>query len=353
MDFLTRSTIVSPLTLIRRERLLPDLGTIVAKIGQEVSPVQVVARAPLQMNFEVVPAAKKLGLSPDELVDSLLVNIGMTVDQGTPLVSRRKGRGRQSFVSPLDGTLYDVSNGNLVFRQVSEFVELRALARGRVVNHLGNRGVVMEINGSRIQAVWDSGKEGYGTIHVAVETAFTPFVGSQIYADVAKQVLVTGVVNNAEALEQAERAAISGLIAGSITADLLPLAQTVSFPIFITNGIGRQGMAQPIFDLMQKSEAREVALFTPPPNQSGLRPEIIIPLEAVSKDTLPPTDQPLAVDQPVRIVRPPHENQIGAVAHIYDKKRLTSIGTRVYGVDVKLADGTTTFVPITNLEAII
>lgn len=352
MDFLTRSTIVSPLTLIRRERLLPDLGTIVAKIGQEVSPVQVVARAPLQMNFEVVPAAKKLGMSPDELANSLLVNIGMTVDQGTPLV-RRKGRGRQPFASPVDGTLYDVSNGNLVFRQVSEFVELRALARGRVVNHLGNRGVVMEINGSRIQAVWDSGKEGFGTIHVAVETAVTPFVGSQIYADVAKQVLVTGVVNTAEALDQAERSGISGLIAGSITADLLPLARSVSFPVFITNGIGRQGMAQPIFDLMQKSEAREVALFTPPPNQTGIRPEIIIPLEAVSKDTLPPADQTLAVDQPVRIVRPPHENQMGVVAHIYDKKRLTSIGTRVYGVDVKLADGTVTFVPITNLEAII
>jgi hypothetical protein len=352
MDFLTRSTIVSPLTLIRRERLLPDLGTVVAKIGQEVSPVQVVARAPLQMNFEVVPAAKKLGISPDELADSLLVNIGMTVDQGTPLV-RKKGRGRQPFTSPVDGTLYDVSNGNLVFRQVSEFVELRALARGRVVNHLGNRGVVMEINGSRIQAVWDSGKEGFGTIHVAVDTAVIPFVGSQIYTDVAKQVLVTGVVDNAEALDQAEQSGISGLIAGSITAELLPLARSVSFPVFITNGIGRLGMAQPIFDLMQKSEAREVALFTPPPNQTGIRPEIIIPLEAVSKDTLPPADQTLAVDQPVRIVRPPHENQMGVVARIYDKKRLTSIGTRVYGVDVKLSDGTVTFVPITNLEAII
>ena len=186
-----------------------------------------------------------------------------------------------------------------------------------------------------------------------METAVTPFNANQIYADVAKQVLVTGIVSNAEALEQAERAAISGLIAGSITADLLPLARSVSFPIFVTNGIGHQGMAQPIFDLMQKSEAREVALFTPPPKQPGARPEIIIPLEAVSKDTLPPTDQALAVGKSVRIVRPPYENQMGVVAHIYDKKRLTSIGTRVYGVDVKLTDGTMTFVPITNLEAII
>lgn len=352
MGFLTRSTIISPLTSIRRERILPDVGTIVAKIGQEVSPVQVVARAPLKMNFQVVPAGKMLGLSPAELADSLLINIGMMVDQGTPLV-KKSGLGRKPFISPVDGTLYDVANGNLVFRQVSDFVELRALARGRVVNHLGNRGVVLEINGSRIQAIWDSGKEGYGTIHVAVETAVTPFTGSQIYADVAKQVLVTGIINNAEALEQAERAAVNGLIAGSITADLLPLAKSVSFPVFITNGIGTQGMAQPIFDLLQKSEAREVALFMPPRDQPGARSEIIIPLEVVSKDTLPPADRPLAVDQIVRIVRPPYANQTGIVKQIFHKKQLTAIGTRVHGAEIRLADGTAVFVPITNLEAII
>ena len=352
MDFLTRSTIISPLTLIRRERMLPDAGTIVAKIGQEVSPVMVVARAPLKMNFQVVPVATILDMSSEEVADSLLVNIGMTVDQGTPLVKKR-GIGRKPFVSPVDGMLYDVVNGSLVFRQVSDFVELRALARGRVVNHLGNRGVVLEISGSRIQAVWDSGKEGFGTIHVAVETAVTPFNASQIYADVAKQVLVTGLVNDAEALQQAERAAVSGLIAGSITADLLPLAQSLSFPVFITNGIGRQGMAQPIFNLLQKSEAREVALFTPPPNQPGARPEIVIPLETVASNTLPPADRPLAVGQTVRIVRPPHENKTGTVTRVYQRKRLTAVGVRAHGVDVELADGTAVFVPIANLEAII
>ncbi|MCB9421034.1 MAG: hypothetical protein H6667_14625 [Ardenticatenaceae bacterium] len=351
MDFLTRSTIISPLTLIRRERMLPDVGTVVAKIGQEVSPVQVVARAPLKMNFQVIPVGKILGLSPAEVANSLLVNVGMTVDQGTPLI-KKSGVGRKPFTSPVDGTLYDVANGNLVFRQISDYVELRSLARGRVVNHLGNRGVVLEINGSRIQAAWHSGKEGYGTLHVAVETAVTPFTGSQIYADVAKQVLVTGIVNDAEALQQAERAAISGLIAGSITADLLPLAKSLGFPIFITSGIGKQGMAQPVFNLLQKSEAREVALFTPLYNQFGSRAEIIIPLEVVSKDVVPPAERPLSAGQSVRIVRPPYENRIGTVKRIFQQKHLTEIGTWVHGADIELADGTAVFVPIANLEAI-
>jgi hypothetical protein len=76
-------------------------------------------------------------------------------------------------------------------------------------------------------------------------------------------------------------------------------------------------------------------------------------LEAVSKDTVQPAGDPLAVGQTVRIIRPPHANQTGAVTHIYQQKRLTTIGTRVYGADIKLADGTAVFVPIANLEAII
>ena len=176
---------------------------------------------------------------------------------------------------------------------------------------------MLEINGSRIQAIWDSGKEGYGTIHVAARKPTSSFTSNQIYADVAKQVLVVGVINDGEALQQAERGDINGLIAGSITADLIPLAQSLNFPIFITNGIGQEGMAQPIFDLMLKSEAREVALFTAPHGQSGGRPEIVIPLEAVSKDTVPPADRPLAVGHVVRIIRSPHANQTGTVVHIY------------------------------------
>ncbi|MEJ2748100.1 MAG: hypothetical protein P8183_09365 [Anaerolineae bacterium] len=351
MDFFPRSTIVSPLTRIRQERLLPGDGNIVAKVGQEVLAVQVVARAPLSHNFQIVPASKTLGISPEELSESLLVTTGMMVDQGTPLV-RKKGL-RKGLDSPVEGTLYDVANGNLVFRQVSDFVELRAFARGRVVSHLGNRGVVLEISGSLIQAAWDSGKEGFGTIHVAVETAVAPFTSDQIDTDVAKTVLVTGRINQAEALEHAERAGISGLIAGSITADLLPLARSVSFPVFITNGIGQQGMAGPILDLLQRSEAREVALFMPPRYQQGQRPKIIIPLEASSGKALPPNKQPLTVGQTARIIRPPPHNQIGTVARLYKKKQLTAVGTRVYGAYIKLPDDTVVFVPIVNIEAII
>lgn len=352
MDFLTHSTIVSPLTRIRQERLLPGKGEVLAKIGQVMSPVQVVARMPLKSNFQVVPACQLLRISAEDLAKNLLINKGDVVEKGTPLVKKR-GLGRKEFVSPVDGALYDVVNGRLVFQQVLDMISLRALAHSRVVNRIAGRGVVLEINGSRIQAVWDSGKEGFGILHVAVETAGDPFANKHLESDVSDRVLAVGKITQAEPLEQANHAHISGLIAGSIAADLLPIAKSVSYPIFITDGIGEQGMADPTFQLLQKSEARDMALFNKPPEQSGRRPEIIIPMETIPGENLPLPEQPLASGQTVRILRPPFHNQVGIVVHLYQHTRITSIGTRAYGADVQLSDGQISFVPVANLDAII
>ncbi|MCP4426210.1 MAG: hypothetical protein GY803_17100 [Chloroflexi bacterium] len=352
MNYYTRSTIIAPLTRIRRERLLPSGGTVFAKVGQEVSPVQAVARMPLKMDFQIVPVCKLLGISPDELAKHILVSKGDAVSQGDPLVAKR-GLGRKAFVSPVEGTVYAVVNGRIIFRQVSDFVELRALVHGRVVNRVANRGIVLEINGSRIQAVWDSGKEGFGAIHVAAKTAVAPLTTNQLKEEITNRVLVTGKITQAETLETAQRAGVSGLIAGSITADLIPAARAVNYPVFAANGIGEQGMTPQIFQLLQESEARDVALFNSPPNHSGVRPEIIIPLEAVPGEDLPPVGRPLAPGQTVRILRPPFENRVGVVAHLHKHSQTTSIGIKAYGADIKLPDGRLVFAPIANLDAII
>ncbi len=352
MDYFTRSTIIAPLTRIRRERLLPGGGEVIAKIGQEVAPTLTVARMAGKMNFEIVPACKLLRISPEELSKRLLVRRGDTVKMGARLVDKG-GFGRKGLDSPVDGTLYAVVNGRLVFQQTAQYIELRALAKGRVVNRIANRGVVLEINGSRIQAIWDSGKEGFGVIHTTAATADAPFAAAQLEDDVNNRILVTGKITQADVLEQAEQAGVSGLIAGSIAAHLLPVAMAASYPVFVTDGIGEQGMLPQVFQLLQQSEARHVALFNSPPNQSGIRPEIVIPLEAVPGADLPSAGRPLVVGQSVRIVRRPFDNQVGVVVNLRKRAQMTPIGSRAYGADIKLSDGQVVFAPIANLDAII
>lgn len=352
MNYYTRSTIITPLTRIRRERLLPGGGEVIAKIGQEVAPTLIVARMAGKMNFEIVPVCKLLGITQEELSKRLLVRRGDAIKLGTPLVGKA-GFGRKGFVSPVDGVLYAIVNGRLVFQQAAQYIELRALAKGRVVNRVANRGVVLEINGSQIQAVWDSGKEGFGVIHTTGATAVAPLTSAQLEDEVNNRILVTGIITQADVLKQAEQAGISGLIAGSIAAHLLPAARAADYPIFVTDGFGEQGMKPQIFQLMQQSEARDVALFKSPPNQSGIRPEIIIPLEAVPGEELLPAGRPLAVGQPVRIMRQPFDNQTGVVVNLRQRTQITPIGSRAYGADVELSDGQVVFTPFANLDAII
>jgi len=174
-----------------------------------------------------------------------------------------------------------------------------------------------------------------------------------IEAEAANRVLITGKITQAEALKQAEQYGINGLVAGSITAELLPAARAANYPVFITDGIGEQGMSTPIFDLFQHSEARDIALFTSLPDQPDGRPEIVIPLEAAATDAELPIGQPLTVGQTVRVLRLPFANEIGKVTHLYQRTQMTDVGIRAYGVDVQLANGQTVFIPIANLEAII
>jgi hypothetical protein len=353
MQRFTRTTVVEPATKIRQERLLPTKGEVVVRVGQQVSPVQVVARAPQDTDFYVLPASDLLQIPPDQLSEHLLVDAGSTLEQGTPLVHKQSLLGRKNLVSPVEGILYEVRNGRLILQQISDWIELRAMVQGRIVSQVLNRGVVIEVSGSLIQAVWGSGKEGYGKIKVVTETADMPFTAEHVSGEVLDHAIVVGRVTELSALKAAEENDVRGLIAGSMPTALCQRARAFSFPIILTDGIGNQGMATPIFQLLRESEKREATLFARPPDRSGRRPEIVIPLAASGATEPPPSRQPLAIGQTVRVLRPPYASQVGKIVKLYTHLQPTPINTRSHGAKVKLTDGQVVFVPYANLDAII
>lgn len=353
MQRFTQTTVVEPATKIRQERLLPAKGEVVVRVGQQVSPVQVVARAPQDTDFYILPASDLLQIPPGQLSEHLLVEAGSTLEQGTPLVQKQSFLGGKNLVSPVEGILYEVRNGRLVLQQISDWIELRAMVQGRIVSQVLNRGVVIEVSGSLIQAVWGSGKEGYGKIKVVTETADTPFTAEHISGEALDHAIVVGRVTELSALKAAEENDVRGLIAGSMPTALCQRARAFSFPIILTDGIGNQGMATPIFQLLRESEEREATLFARPPDRSGRRPEIVIPLDTGGATGPPPLRQPLAIGQTVRVLRPPYASQVGEIVKLYTHLQPTPINTRSHGAEVKLTDGQVVFVPYANLDAII
>ena len=63
---------VTERTVIRKPRLLPIPGTVLAKAGDRVRAETVVARAELPGKVHVVNVANLLGVAPDEVRDYLV-----------------------------------------------------------------------------------------------------------------------------------------------------------------------------------------------------------------------------------------------------------------------------------------
>ncbi len=360
MLFYAGITHVKLLTTIRRERLLPTPGEVIVRRGQEVTTVQVVARTPQQTSYTLVDGSQALGVPPDALEQYLVVPPGTAVTQGAPLLRKKGALGSSKVVkSPLDGVLYQVTNGRIIIQKRTVLFELRALMASEVAQVFPNQGVVLETSGSLIQALWDSGKDGTGKIQVTTATPADTLAEDQVGAAARGAVVVAGNVDRLDLLHQLEDNGGRGLIVGSMPAALCRQAHAFSFPIFITDGIGHYPMATPIFDLLQQSQERTAALFGRQANRRDSRPEIAIPLPATNvADKNTRRGETIAAGQTVRIVRArellaPHQGQVGTVQAVYSHARTTHVGARLPGADVLLPDGQVIFVPHANLDLIL
>ncbi len=356
MNYLPSITKVKALTTVRRERILPQPGEVVVRPAQEVSPVQVVARASRETGFQILRGSKMLGVPPEDLPNYLLIEEGTAVHRGMPIMVGKKnlfGRAKR-YASPIDGILHQVRNGYLILQHTPELIELRAMMHSRVANLVSNRGVILETNGSLIQAMWDSGREAYGKLKVVAQSPDEILKSDKIDSDFHGTIVVVGRIEDRELLQQVEDKGARGIIAGSMPSDLCRAARSLSYPVFLTDGIGYQSMADPIFQLLRQSEDRELSLFMRIPGRRGSRPEIVIPLPTA---TVP--EQPAApgatveIGQRVRVLRYRAGSPMGTVAALHSHPRLTEVGTRMPGADVELQNGEVVFVPYTNLDLII
>ncbi|GJM42058.1 MAG: hypothetical protein DHS20C20_23400 [Ardenticatenaceae bacterium] len=348
-----RSTIIRVQTKIRRERVLPKGGEIVVRVGQEVSPIQVVARTTMASDFAILAASEKLGVEPSQLNDYLHVEKGVSVEAGAVLASRRRFLGEKQVISPVDGVLFDVVNGRIAIQPTSDWLELRALVAGRVVSYVGNRGVMLETSGSLIQAAWGSDQEGVGRLKVMGTAPNTVLTPEYLNGDVTGQVVTIGCLNNLELFHRAEDLGVRGLIVGSTTAEICRTSQKSPLPLIVTDGVGGTGMAEPIFQLLQQADGRSVSLFGKYKASAGQRPEIILPQAAAIGLDAATVKKTIEPGQLVRILGTEHTGKVGTVNHIYSHLQPLPTGLKVPGVDVKLADEQVVFVPSANLDVIV
>lgn len=354
MKLLTQATIAHPQMKIRRARLLPKGGEVVVRVGQNVTPNQAIARTPLETDFHILPVSEELGIDPEEINEYLQITKGESLEVGQIVAEKKKLIGKQQVLSPVEGIFYEMNNGRIIIQQRTDWLELRAMVSGNIVNYIADRGAVIETKGCLIQGIWGSGKENLGKLKISTRTSDTALSSSKLKDAQEGQILVAGRLDREDVLEKATEANINGIIAGSITTNLYQISQQYPFPIIITDGIGQLGMAPSIFNLLQDLEGKECSLFAKYNAANNERPEIIIPQEAETPgSTATPLYKPLDVGNSVRILREPYNGLVGEVVKLYKHSQTTSINIKATGADIKLPDGTIVFVPGNNLDVFI
>ena len=348
----TNTTKVSLLTNIRRARLLPRAGEVVVTIGQDVNPVHVLARATDPASYQILQASELLDIPAERLSEYLLVEEGSALKRGTPLMRKPGLFGRSKvYRSPVEGILHQVRDGCLVMERVGGLIELRAMIPGRVVSIIPGKGAVVETTGSLIQGQWDSGKDGFGKLRMAVGLPGEELVADRIGRDAHGAVLVAGTITQITILELLEEVGVRGLIVGSLPSRLSKDTGAFPFPVIATDGIGEDAMSQPIFELLKQSESRQVSVLASQVGPRGLRSEIVIPLPSVqSMEQLTNIPEVMSLGSQVRVWRMGTGAMVGKVTQIHTQPRKTQVGALLPGADVELADGRVVFVPLRNLD---
>lgn len=347
---------ITPLTIIRRERILPVRGEVLVHPGETVGPADVVARCQMPGQVRVVDVSRALGVRRDRAAKLIHKAAGDTVQANEVLAapSGLFGRLRRSCRSPVDGQIIAVRNGTILIESAMTTYELCAHIKGRVTNVMPHLGVVISTAGTLIQGVWGSGGRAEGILKLLTDSPQKPIRARSVDVSCHGTLIVGGRILDAITLEQAIEAQVRGIIVGSINADMRESLQSMPFPVIVTEGFGTLPMSEQVFSLLQSNVGREAMLSADTQTRRDVqRPEVLIPLR--SEEELPlekSAPQPLEIGMQVRILRAPHLGTIGTITDLPPLPQTVESGERLRVAEVKLNKEESAFIALTNLELI-
>ena len=358
-------------TVVRKVRRLPIRGEVLVKLGQSVRAHDVVAQADLPGELRPVNLAAQFGIPPDDVPGIMLKDEGAAVREGEPLARTKGlfGYFQREFPSPMDGTVESVSRvtGQVILRGEPTPLQRRAYADGTIVDVQPGESATVEIAGTFIQGIFGIGGEANGTLEIVVDSPADVLELGHINETHAGKVLVAGSFLSANAIRQAARVGVRGIVTGGLDdADLrdvlgyeLGVAITgdedLGVTVVVTEGFGRIPMAAGTFELLRRRAGWPASINGSTQIRAGvIRPEIIIPL----------TDEPaggnaearpagvLEVGTRLRAIREPHFGRLGRCTALPPEPVTLASETRVRVLEVDFDDGEHAVVPRANVELI-
>ncbi|HTX78496.1 MAG TPA: hypothetical protein VMC62_02460 [Longilinea sp.] len=339
------------LTTIRRTRLLPVNGEVVVHVGQKVSATDVVAACTLPGQHLLLDIGQALGITHQAKVGQYIERKpGERVQKGD-VIAKAGSLMSRVVRAPADGIILSTTGGQVLMEVESKTIELKAGIPGIVSSVIPERGVVLEANGTLLQGVWGNDQAGVGILLALAKKPDEELTPALLDVSMRGAVVLGGICLQEEALKSTADAPIKGLILASMSADLIPLAQTLPFPVIVMEGFGKIPMNSMTFNLLQSSEKRDISLDTTNWDPfTGERPEIVIPQQengAESRET-----DFFQAQQTVRITTAPFTGRIGTIEQLRPGMSVMPNGMHVSAAVVRLGSQYQALIPLANLEVV-
>lgn len=367
---------VTERVVLRKRRILPIAGAVLAEAGDRVQADTVVARAELPGKVHAVNVANLLGVAPDEVREYLLKR------EGEPLAKDEVFAETKPFLkflksevrSPITGTLESVSavTGQALFREPPRVLDLLAYVTGAVVEVHPPHGVTVETECSLVQGIFGVGGETWGPIVMAVKSPEESLEPGHLSPPMKGAIVVGGSFLGSRTMARAKEVGVAALVVGGIhdrdLRDLLGYdlgvaitgTERVGFTLVITEGFGAIPMAAKTFALLSRHAGQQASISGATQIRAGvIRPEVIIPRAASAasahvKGGAPEGGHPggLKVGDLVRVIRDPLFGHIGQVAALPPELRQVETESHVRVLEVRFQDGATAVIPRANVEII-
>lgn len=362
---------VADMAIVRKERRLPLTGETLVEQGQEVSAETIVAKTELPGNVKMLNIANVLGMPPTDIPDILVKSPGDPIEEDEVLGQSKGmfGLFKNTVRSPVAGTFesYNEITGQAVLREPPIPVAIDAYVRGKVVEVLGNEGVVVESIATFVQGIFGIGGEVRGELMVAVDSPQQELTADLINDSSRGKVLLGGSFVTSATLRKAISAGVKAIVVGGF--DDKDLKEFLGYDLgvaitghekhgitlVLTEGFGRMSMAHGTFDLLKSREGMLASVNGATQIRAGvMRPEVVIPMadDVVFHSTENRQAGAMDIGSPIRCIRAPYFGRLGKVTALPAELQVLDSEARVRVLDVEFENGDIETVPRANVELI-
>jgi len=361
--------LVTEHTVIRKVRRLPLKGEVLVAEGQRVGADEVVARAMLPGNIQVVRGAERLGVGADEFLRLLKKREGDTVNRNEVLAETKGvfGLFGSKLSSPTDGTIEYISTltGTIGLREHPVPLDLAAYITGVIEEVVPEEGATVMTEGALVQGIFGVGGERRGMLKTVAGGPDAPLDESRLGPDCAGCVLLGGATTNVAQIRRAIEMGAVGIIVGAVSDAVLRAylgydigvaitgQEETPLTLILTEGFGKLAMAARTFALLNALEGSIASINGATQIRAGvIRPEIIVPEHRAATAVSEPHGSELALGARVRLIREPYFGHFATVTALPPELHKIETEAMVRVAEVKLEGSEMVLVPRANVEII-